>query len=207
MALLQNLPMPIQRLWLQVAAFLALVWGAVTVVMWVTEDSVFSPEKTLVLMENAPWFADEDLGEKQREEHLDKVISSVIKLDFNQRSALREDGLEIMDRFFKSLTDEEKGEYVGRTVEENFKAVMKGLEKLPAEDRRRIIGGIQREMKKKATKNPEMQILLDQDAASFERSFTKDMGLFFKEAPLSMKLEMAPMLEGMQGRMQGMRMR
>ena len=45
------------------------------------------------------------------------------------------------------------------------------------------------------------------DAASFEKSFTKDMGLFFKEAPLSMKLEMAPMLEGMQGRMQGMRMR
>ena len=199
--------MPVQRLWLQVAAFLTLVWGAVTVVMWVTEDSVFSPEKTLALMENAPWLADEELGEKQRKEHLDKVINSVIKLDFNQRSALREDGLEIMDRFFKSLTDEEKGEYVGRTVEENFKAVMKGLEKLPPEDRRRIIGGIQREMKKRSTKNPEMQMLLDQDAASFEKSFTKDMGLFFKEAPLSMKLEMAPMLEGMQGRMQGMRIR
>jgi hypothetical protein len=199
--------MPVQRLWLQVAAFLALVWGAVTVVMWVTEDSVFSPEKTLALMENAPWLADEELGEKQRKEHFDKVINSVIKLDFNQRSALREDGLEIMDRFFKSLTDEEKGEYVGRTVEENFKAVMKGLEKLPPEDRRRIIGGIQREMKKRSTKNPEMQMLLDQDAASFEKSFTKDMGLFFKEAPLSMKLEMAPMLEGMQGRMQGMRIR
>ena len=96
---------------------------------------------------------------------------------------------------------------MNRTVEENFKAVMKGLEKLPAEDRRRIIGGIQREMKKKAAKNPEMQMMLDQDAASFEKSFTKDMGLFFKEAPLSMKLEMAPMLEAMQGRMQGMRMR
>ncbi|MCB1277499.1 hypothetical protein [Prosthecobacter sp.] len=199
--------MPVQRLWLQVAAFLALVWGAVTVVMWVTEDSVFSPEKTLSLMENAPWFADESLGEKQRQEHLDKVINSVIKLDFNQRGSMREDGLETMDRFFKSLTDEEKGEYVTRTVEENFKAVMKGLEKLPPDDRRRIIGGIQREMKKRATKNPEMQMLLDQDAASFEKSFTKDMGLFFKEAPLSMKLEMAPMLEGMQGRMQGMRMR
>ena len=62
-------------------------------------------------------------------------------------------------------------------------------------------------MKKKSAKNPEMQMMLDQDAASFEKSFTKDMGLFFKEAPLSMKLEMAPMLEAMQGRMQGMRMR
>ena len=73
--------------------------------------------------------------------------------------------------------------------------------------RRRIIGGIQREMKKKAGKNPEMQLLLDQEPASFEKSFTKDMGLFFKEAPLSMKLEMAPMLEAMQGRMQGMRVK
>jgi len=199
--------MPIQRLWLQVAAFLALIWAGVGVVMWITEDSVFSPEKTLALMESAPWFEDADLGHEQRQQHLDKIITLVIKLDFNQRSTMREDGLETMDRFFKSLTDEEKGEYISRTVEENFKAVMKGLEKLPAEDRRRIIGGIQREMKKKSSKNPEMQMLLDQDAASFEKSFTKDMGLFFKEAPLSMKLEMAPMLEGMQGRMQGMRMR
>ncbi len=191
--------MPIQRLWLQVAAFLALVWAGVAVVMWVTEDSVFSPEKTLALMESAPWFEDADLGHEQRQQHLDKIITSVIKLDFNQRSTMREDGLETMDRFFKSLTDEEKGEYISRTVEENFKTVMKGIEKLPAEERRRIIGGIQREMKKKSSKNPEMQMLLDQDAASFEKTFTKDMGLFFKEAPLSMKLEMAPMLEGMQG--------
>jgi hypothetical protein len=199
--------MPLQRFWFQIAAFLALVWAGVGVVMWVTEDSVFSSEKTLALMADAPWLADEDLAEAPRKAYLDKVINTVIKLDFNQRSSMREDGLETMDRFFKSLTDEEKGEYVNRTVEENFKAVMKGLEKLPAEDRRRIIGGIQREMKKKASKNPEMQMLLDQDAASFEKSFTKDMGLFFKEAPLSMKLEMAPMLEAMQGRMQGMRIR
>jgi hypothetical protein len=197
--------MPLQRFWLQIAAFLALVWAGVGVVMWVTEDSVYSSEKTLALMANAPWLADEDLAAAQRKAYLDKLISSVIKLDFSQRSSMREDGLETMDRFFKSLTDEEKGEYVNRTVEENFKAVMKGLEKLPVEDRRRIIGGIQREMKKKAAKNPEMQMMLDQDAASFEKSFTKDMGLFFKEAPLSMKLEMAPMLEAMQGRMQGMR--
>ena len=199
--------MPLQRFWFQVVAFLALVWAGVGVVMWVTEDSVFSSEKTLVLMANAPWLADEDLTDAPRKAYLDKVISSVIKLDFNQRSEMREDGLETMDRFFKSLTNEEKSEYVNRTVEENFKAVMKGLAKLPVEDRRRIIGGIQREMKKKAVKNPEMQMMLDQDAASFEKSFTKDMGLFFKEAPLSMKLEMAPMLEAMQGRMQGMRIR
>ncbi len=199
--------MPLQRFWFQVAAFLALVWGGVGVVMWVTEDSVFSSEKTLALMADAPWYADEDLAESKRKAYLDKVINTVLKLDFNQRSEMREDGLETMDRFTKSLTFEEKSEYVNRTVEENFKAVMKGLEKLPAEDRRRIIGGIQREMKKKAAKDSEMQMMLDQSPADFEKSFTKDMGLFFKEAPLSMKLEMAPMLEGMQGRMQGMRMR
>lgn len=199
--------MPLQRFWLQIAAFLVLVWAGVGVVMWVTEDSVFSPEKTLALMAEAPWLEDENLAESKRKAYLDKVITSVLKLDFSQRNQMREDGLETMERFTKSLTDEEKGTYVGRTVEENFKAVMKGLEKLPAEDRRRIIGGIQREMKKKAAKNPEMQMLLDQDPASFEKNFTKDMGLFFKEAPLSMKLEMAPMLEAMQGRMQGMRVR
>lgn len=197
--------MNLQRFWFQIAAFLLLVWGVLGVVMWATEDSVFTPEKTLALMEHAPWFEDDSLGHEQRMQHVDKVITSVIKLDFAQRNIMREDGQETMERFFKSLTDEEKGEYIGRTVEENFKAVMRGIDKLPPEERRRVIGSIHREMKKKTASNPEMQLLLDQDTQGFEKNFNKEMTFFFKEAPLSAKIEMAPMLEGMQARMQGMR--
>lgn len=197
--------MQTQRLWLQVAAFLVLVWAGVAAVMWATEDYVFTPEKTLALMSEAPWLEDERLGHEQRMQHLDKVITSVVKLDFSQRARMREDGEEAIDRFMKSLTDEEKGEYIGRVVEEHFNAVMKGIDKLPAEDRRRIVGSIHRDMKKRTAKNPEMQLLIDMDPAGFEKNFTKDMGLFFKEAPLSAKLEMAPMLESFHARMQGLR--
>lgn len=199
--------MNLQRFWLQVAAFLILVWGAVAAVMWVTEDFVFSPEKTLALVADAPWLENENLGVKQRQEYLDKVITSVVKLDLNQRNTLREDGQETMDGFFDSLSDEEKGDYVGRTVTDSFNIVMKGIDKLPADDRRRIIGGIFRDMKKRATDNPEMQLMLGDDPAAFEKNFAKDMELFFKEAPLSAKMKMAPMFEGMQARMQGMRIR
>lgn len=197
--------MQTQRLWLQVAAFLVLVWAGVAAVMWATEDYVFTPEKTLALMSESPWYENERLGHEQRMQHLDKVITSVVKLDFSQRARMREDGEETIDRFMKSLTDEEKGEYIGRVVEEHFNAVMKGIDKLPAEDRRRIIGTIHRDMKKRTAKNPEMQLLIDMDPAGFEKNFTKDMGLFFKEAPLSAKLEMAPMLESFHARMQGLR--
>lgn len=197
--------MQTQRLWLQVAAFLVLVWAGVAAVMWFTEDYVFTPEKTLALMSESPWYENERLGHEQRMQHLDKVITSVVKLDFSQRARMREDGEETIDRFMKSLTDEEKGEYIGRVVEEHFNAVMKGIDKLPAEDRRRIVGSIHRDMKKRTAKNPEMQLLIDMDPAGFEKNFTKDMGLFFKEAPLSAKLEMAPMLESFHARMQGLR--
>lgn len=197
--------MQTQRLWLQVAAFLVLVWAGVATVMWATEDYVFTPEKTLALMSESPWYENERLGHEQRMQHLDKVITSVVKLDFSQRARMREDGEETIDRFMKSLTDEEKGEYIGRVVEEHFNAVMKGIDKLPAEDRRRIVGTIHRDMKKRTAKNPEMQLLIDMDPAGFEKNFTKDMGLFFKEAPLSAKLEMAPMLESFHARMQGLR--
>lgn len=199
--------MNLQRFWLQIAAFLVLVWGAVAAVMWLTEDSVFSPDKTLTLMAGAPWLENEDISERQRREYLDRVITNVVKLDYSQRNSMREDGQETVERFMESLTDEEKGDYIGRVVEEHFKAVMKGIEKLPVEDRRRIIGGIHRDMKKRAVKNPEMQMLVGEDPVAFEKNFTQDMGLFFKEAPLSAKLEMAPMLEAMHARMQGMRMR
>jgi predicted metalloprotease with PDZ domain len=197
--------MQTQRLWLQVVAFLVLVWAGVAAVMLLTEDYVFTPEKTLALMSESPWYENERLGHEQRMQHLDKVITSVVKLDFSQRARMREDGEETIDRFMKSLTDEEKGEYIGRVVEEHFQAVMKGIDKLPADDRRRIIGTIHRDMKKRTAKNPEMQLLIDMDPAGFEKNFTKDMGLFFKEAPLSAKLEMAPMLESFHARMQGLR--
>lgn len=197
--------MNLQRLWLQVAAFLVLVWAGVAAVMWFTEDYVFTPEKTLALISESPWYENERLGHERRMQHLDKVITSVVKLDFSQRARMREDGEETIDRFMKSLTDEEKGEYIGRVVEEHFNAVMKGIDKLPAEDRRRIIGTIHRDMKKRTAKNPEMQLLIDMDPAGFEKNFTQDMGLFFKEAPLSAKLEMAPMLESFHARMQGLR--
>lgn len=197
--------MNLQRFWLHIAAFLVLVWGLLGLVMWATEDAVFTPEKTLALMEQAPWLEDVGLGHEQRMQYLDQVITAVVKLDFAQRNTLREDGESVMNRFFKSLTEEERGEYVSRTVEENFKAVMKGIEKLPVEERRRIIGSIHREMKKKSANSPELQLLLDQDTAGFEKNFSQEMTFFFKEAPLSAKYEMAPMLEGMQARMQGLK--
>ena len=199
--------MNIQRLWFQVFAVLVLVWAGVWAVMWTTEDQVFTPEKTLALMNGAPWYQEKRISERERHEYLSAVISSVSKLDFNQRNTMREDGEEAIDHFMNSLTDEEKGEYITRVIEEHFTAVMKGIDKLPAEERRRITGTIHRDMKKRAAKNPEMQMLVDQDSAAFEKNFTTDMGMFFKSAPLSAKLEMAPMLEGFHARMQGLRMR
>lgn len=197
--------MPLQRLWLQVAAFLILVWAGVAAVMWATEDHVFTPEKTLALMNGAPWLEDARLGHEQRMQHLHTIITSIVKMDFSQRARMREEGEETIERFMKSLSDEEKAEYISRVVEDHFKAVMKGIEKLPAEDRRRIIGSIHRDIKKRTAKNPEMQLLIDMDPAGFEKNFTQDMGLFFKEAPLGAKLEMAPMLESFHARMQGLR--
>lgn len=190
-----------QRLWLQTGFFLALVWAGVAAVMWWTEDAVFTPEKTLALMNEAPWYENPRLSVRVRGEHLDQVIASVTKLDFSQRESMREDGAETVERFMTSLTDDEKNEYVARVVEQTFVAVMRGIDKLPAEERRRITGAIQRDMKKREQKSPEMQMLVDQSPADFEKTLLKDAGTFFKQAPLSMKLDMAPLLEGMQARM------
>jgi hypothetical protein len=190
-----------QRLWLQTGFVLALVWAGVAAVMWWTEDAVFTPEKTLALMNEAPWYENPRLSVRVRGEHLDQVIASVTKLDFSQRESMREDGAETVERFMTSLTDDEKNEYVARVVEQTFVAVMRGIDKLPAEERRRITGAIQRDMKKREQKSPEMQMLVDQSPADFEKTLLKDAGTFFKQAPLSMKLDMAPLLEGMQARM------
>lgn len=194
-----------QRLWITTLALLAALWSVVAVVMHETDDLVAWPGKVQELVENAPWLAGENLPDEKRRSYLARVITNYQRLDVGQRKSLREDAQESLDKFFESLTEEEKKEYVNRTIQPLFEVIDRGLKVMPVEDRKRLIGRMRGDMKNLRGGNAEGDRLAEQDRKFMEDLMAEDPLLFLRDASVKQKLELAPVLEDMQSRVQGLR--
>ncbi|MEN3942466.1 hypothetical protein WJU23_14300 [Prosthecobacter sp. SYSU 5D2] len=194
-----------RRIWLTAAVLLALIWSAVAVIMHQTDHLVSWPEKVIVLVEQAPWLKGPEGSPESRRLYLNQVITNLNRLDTQQRRRLREDAQESIDRFFASLIEEEQKEYVNRTVEPYFESISKGLKLIPEEERKRLVGRIRNDLKNLRGTSAEGDRLSDQDREFMEFMIAEDPILFLREAPTKVKMELAPVLEEMQSRVQGMR--
>lgn len=197
--------MPRQRIWITAAVLLAFIWSAVFFVMKQTDDLVSWPAKVLALVEEAPWFANEKLSTEKRRQHLALVMMNYQRLDIGQRRSLREDGQESLDKFFASLTEGEQKEYVDRMIEPLFDVIEKGLKAMPAEERKRIVTRMRSDTKGMRDENKNGDRLAEQDREFMESLIADDPMLFLRQASVKQKLELAPVLEDMQSRVQGLR--
>ena len=197
--------MPRQRIWITTALLLTAIWAGVAVIMHETDDLVSWPGKVQELVEQAPWLSGEKVAEEKRRTYLAQVIMNYQRLDGGQRKSLREDAQEPLDKFFASLTEEEQKEYVNRTIEPLFEIIDRGLKVMPVEDRKRLIGRMRGDLKSLRGNDSEGDRLAEQDRKFMEELMADDPLLFLRQASVKQKLELAPVLEDMQGRVQGLR--
>ncbi len=197
--------MPRQRIWITTALLLTAIWAGVAVIMHETDDLVSWPGKVQELVEQAPWLSGEKVAEEKRRTYLAQVIMNYQRLDVGQRKSLREDAQEPLDKFFASLTEEEQKEYVNRTIEPLFEIIDRGLKVMPVEDRKRLIGRMRGDLKSLRGNDSEGDRLAEQDRKFMEELMADDPLLFLRQASVKQKLELAPVLEDMQGRVQGLR--
>lgn len=197
--------MPRQRIWITTALLLTAIWAGVAVIMHETDDLVSWPGKVQGLVEQAPWLSGEKVAEEKRRTYLAQVIMNYQRLDVGQRKSLREDAQEPLDKFFASLTEEEQKEYVNRTIEPLFEIIDRGLKVMPVEDRKRLIGRMRGDLKSLRGNDSEGDRLAEQDRKFMEELMADDPLLFLRQASVKQKLELAPVLEDMQGRVQGLR--
>lgn len=194
-----------QRLWITTLALLAALWSAVALVMHETDDLVSWPGKVQELVENAPWLAGEKLSDEKRRGYLARVITNYQRLDVGQRKSLREDAQEALDKFFASLSEEEQKVYVNRTIQPLFEVIDRGLKVMPVEDRKRLVTRMRGDLKNLRGGNAEGDRLAEQDRKFMEDLMAEDPLLFLRDASVKQKLELAPVLEDMQSRVQGLR--
>jgi hypothetical protein len=197
--------MPRQRIWITAALLLAIVWSIVAVVMHETDHLVSWPGKVLALVEEAPWLKGETLTAEKRRQYLAQVTANYLRLDAGQRRSLREDSQVELDKFFASLTEEEQKEYVDRTIEPLFEVIEKSLKVMPEDERKRIVGRFRGDMKGVRGNAKEGENASEKDRAFMESLIDDDPMMFLRQAPMKTKMEMAPLLEDMQSRVQGMR--
>ena len=194
-----------KRIWITAAGLLFGIWTVVAIVMQQTDDLVSWPGKVQDLVEQAPWLAGEKTSDEKRRSYLAQVIMNYQRLDIGQRKSLREDAQESLDKFFASLTEEEQKEYVNRTIEPLFEIIDRGLKVMPAEDRKRMVGRMRGDMKSLRGNDPDGDRLAEQDRKFMDELVAEDPMLFLREASVKQKIELAPVLEDMQGRVQGLR--
>jgi hypothetical protein len=187
---------------------LVAIWGAVAGIMRLTEKHTTTPEKVLSAIASVPWMVDEnsELSDEQRRGHLDKVIAQVNLLDFEQRRRMREvDGDQEQWRaFMESLSDEEKGYFMKETVEQHFKSVMKAFNQMSREERQRIVDQARKDMQRNRVEGQNMERLQERDEKVFEQVVEKGLGAYYEEASAETKMDLAPLMEEMQQRINGM---
>ncbi len=184
---------------------LILIWGAVVVVMRATDQHTSTPEKVTAAMEKSPWLMDEtkDIPVSERQEHIDGVIAQVNLLDFEQRRSMRETNQAASQRFFQSLTPEEKSHFLQETVENHFKSVMKAFNKMDPEERKRLVKSAQKDVERNRVEGQNMEKLKEEDEKAFEVMVEKGLGAYYETASAETKMDLAPLMEEMQQRIRG----
>ncbi len=183
---------------------LVLIWAAVGVVMSATAKHTSTPEKVNALMATAPWLDGPPGPDATRKKYLDDIIANVNRLDFNQRRSMRdEEGRDIGQRFFESLTKEERTRFLEETVELHFKSVMKAFNQMPREERQKLVKQAMDDMNRDQPDGRNMERLKQEDAKVFEKVVETGLGSYYEGASVETKLDLAPLMEQMQQRLRG----
>ncbi len=199
--------MKLQRHWIIALVVIASLWAGVAFVYHATEDDISTPEKTLGHMSAAPWLNDKDaiISSVARAQHIDLVVRNVNMLNFEQRRQVREDGGSTPKRFFDSLTESERKDYVDRTLQKHFDAVIKGFASMSSEERKGMASRVRRDIRGTRGKGEDAQREVGEDEKEFDEFIDIGLEAYLKDATTEEKLRLAPMIEDMHTRMQGFR--
>lgn len=186
-----------------VISSLALIWAGVAAVLRATEKHTSTPEKVNSLMATAPWLDGAPATGEARKKYLDDIIANVNRLDFDQRRTMREEGRDIGQRFFDSLTKEERGRFLEETIEHHFKSVMKAFNQMPRDERQRLVKQSMNDMNRNQPDGSNMEKLKRDDEEVFDKVVEKGLGAYYEDASAETKLDLAPLMEQMQQRLRG----
>lgn len=183
---------------------LILIWGIVLVGYKINEHYKVTPEKVKQYLNTVDLTK---MSPSERAKTLDKLAKMVNSLQYEDRRRMR-----LRDewrRLFDQMTDQEKNEFIEKTVPVGFKKMIESFEKLPEDRRKKIINDALRRLKEvqeslaaESPNSPEVQrFRTNATVLSPElENKIRIIGLrtFYNESSAQTKAEVAPLLEEIQ---------
>ena len=185
----------------------AAIWSGVAIVMSATDKYVSSPEKVGLLFDNPPWKNGQKPAPAIRQAYLDELVKYYQLLDAQQRQALREadpDNAKF-GLFMLDLTEVERKRYLAAVIETEMRPLMGAWKNLPKEERRTMMTSARGRMRRDGKDVGALDRLLAKDERVFEKIIDGDIAAFYQSADDQDKLNLAPLMEELQARMQGFR--
>jgi hypothetical protein len=190
-------------LWFALAAIVA-IWVAVTVGYQLAANVRVTPEKVRAYVESLDF---SHLSGAEREAALHRLAAMLNALTLEERQRLRAD--QTIYKWFKEMTEAEKGEFLDATMPTGFKQSIAAFEQMPAEKRQRVVDQAVKQMKEareKMTTNGQMPpgdtngVALSPELR--ERVTKIGLQSFYSQSSAETKAQMAPLLEEMQRTME-----
>ncbi len=190
------------------AIALAAIWGGVAIVMSMTDEYISSPEKVAQMVKNAPWHGGKKPSSAERKAYLDELARFYSMLDFDQRRRLREDDTKGDTMLFMAeLTEEERKSYLSKILEAQFQPLLKAWPNINKEERRKMLGISRSEMRKQGRDNGSLDRLQEDDEQVFQKLIDDGITNYYQNGNDERKMNLAPLMEELQARMQGVRRR
>lgn len=190
------------NLFVKVLLALALVWGLVAAVMSIAHRAIPTPETISAYIAAHPL---EQLSPSEREQIVRRIAAQFNQLDFEQRRQAREsrDENEPSRAFFRSLTPPERVLFVELTVGPAFHHLMKALNEMEPEERRRIAADAAAQLRKAGGWSPrEDSEWGERGPEIFSKIAEEGLRAYYEEGNAATKLDLAPVLEEMQDLLQ-----
>lgn len=192
----------------QALVVLVLVWGAVAGVRSIAGAKRITAEKLERTIERGgfeDWSGRAEAPDAavagRRDAQVREVAEMVNLLDFAEREKAREN--RIGEGFFRKLSNPEKELFIDLTIEKSMKTFMQAIDGLKPEERKRFVEKGLSEIEEGRTEE-EMKRARELSEDLLARISSEGMKAYFEDASADTKLDLAPLMEAMDGVMKGM---
>ncbi len=181
---------------------LALIWGIAWGVGAIAGSKRATAKRFLKEYRSSALVMADTQDSKARRRALTDLSKVMNRMDLKAREELREAG---EDRaFFESLTPDERRYWIELTIEKSMKKMIQALDSMPPDERKDFIEKGIAELEKGQAKE-DMDRLQELDPQLIDRITEEGMSAYYQDAGSETKMDLAPLMEAMNGVMQGIR--
>ncbi len=174
------------------AAALLVIWALAGTGIWLLKKATPTAESVTAAMEKT---ALSDKSAAQRADAINAIAEQLNPLDYEQRQLLRKG--KAPAKFFASLTKNEQFDFLDRTLPAGFQQMMEAFNRMEPARRKKMVQRALTGMEQDDGRRPP-----EFDDRMAQRMVDQGLRSFYNDASAETKMDLAPLIEQMQARMQ-----